>query len=263
MTYQTITFSIDGPIARLMLNRPDAANAMNPKMVEEFLEVAQICQDDPNVRVLLWTATEGKIFCAGGDLAGFSEAGDSLPTEIFDMAERLHEALEIFSTMDAPVVMAVGGFAAGAGISLASMASYVVASEEARFTMAYTAAGLTPDGSSTYFLPRLIGIRKTEELMITNRVLSAEEARDWGIINEVVPGADLLARAEEVAERIAQGATKAFGAGRRLLLSAFDHDLHKQLNEESKSISDMTRTEDAKEGIAAFLAKRPPKFQGR
>jgi len=263
MSYQTITFEIDGPIARLMLNRPDAANAMNPEMVKEFVEVAEICRDDPSVRVLLWTAPEGKIFCAGGDLAGFSEAGDALPEEIYNMAEVLHAALEIFSTMDAPVVMAIGGFAAGAGISLAAMASYVIASDDARFTMAYTNAGLTPDGSSTYFLPRLIGVRRTEELMITNRILDAVEARDWGIINEVVPGAELLARAEAVAEKMAQGATKAYGAGRRLLLSAFDHDLHRQLNEESKSISDMTRTKDAKEGISAFLEKRKPKFQGK
>ena len=261
-TVSTILYQKTDGVATVTLNRPDDANAIDLQMSKDLLTVALDCDEDPSVRCVVLRAT-GKMFCAGGDLAAFSKAGDGMPRLLKEMTVYLHGAIGRFARMRAPVIAAVGGTAAGAGFSLVCAADLVIATESARLTMAYTRAGLTPDGSSTFFLPRLIGARRTEELMITNRVLDAEEALNWGVINEVVPGAELLARGEEIAEKLAAGATQAFGRVRRLLLRSFNSDLHSQLNEESKAISDMTRTEDAKEGIKAFIEKRPPTFKGK
>jgi len=165
--------------------------------------------------------------------------------------------------MDAPLVVAVNGMAAGAGMSLAVSGDMVLAGESAKFTMAYTAAGLSPDGSSSYFLPRLIGLRRTQELMLTNRRLSAAEALEWGMVNRVVPDGELLDQAMELAKGFAQGPTLAYGTVKKLLISSFDESLETQLELESRGIAASGRTEDGREGMAAFMEKRAPKFQGR
>src|SRR5205085_855321 len=135
--------------------------------------------------VVLVTAT-GKMFCSGGDLKAFSSFGDQTNQKMKELADELHKAVSLFARMRAVVIIAVDGFAAGAGFSLSLTGDYVLAAESAKFTMAYTAAGLSPDGSSTYFLPRLIALRKTQELMLANRTLIAREACDWGLITKVV-----------------------------------------------------------------------------
>src|SRR5262249_17000268 len=167
-----------------------------------------------------------------------------------------------FSRMRAPLVIAVNGNAGGGGMSLALAGDIVLAAESARFTMAYTRVGLTPDGSSTYSLPRLVGLRRAAELMLTNRTLSAREAEQMGLITRAVPDAELLPQAEDLVQQLALGATRAFGGVKRLLYSSATASLAEQMELETEWIAEVARTRDAHEGINAFLSKRAPKFAG-
>lgn len=258
---ETLLFDIHDGVARITLNRPDVGNALNAQMARELLEVALVCDEDSAVRAVLLRG-HGRMFCAGGDLGSFTEAGTELPRLIKEMTVYLHAAIGRFARMSAPVVAAVGGPAAGAGFSLACAADLVVASSSARFTMAYTRAGLTPDGSSTWFLPRLIGRRRTLELMLTNRTLSAEEARDWGLVNQVVDDEALPGASEELVSGLAAGPTLAFGRVKELVMASAGEGLETQMEHEARGIADASRTEDAKEGITAFFEKRAPEFRG-
>jgi 2-(1,2-epoxy-1,2-dihydrophenyl)acetyl-CoA isomerase len=174
----------------------------------------------------------------------------------------LHAAVSRFTRMDAPVIAAVNGTAAGAGMSMVCCCDIVLAAESAKFTMAYTRVGLTPDGSSTYFLPRIVGLKRALELTLTNRMLSAQEACEWGIVNKVVPDAQLQAEAETLAAQLAAGATGALGSAKRLLHSGWTETLETQMELETQSIAVRAHTTDGREGIAAFLEKRTAKFTG-
>ncbi len=261
MGFETIDLRVEDGIARLTLDRPDAANAMNMELGCELFEAAIACDERDDVRAVLLTGA-GKMFSAGGDLRYFASKGDELGAALKELTGLLHAAIARLAQMDAPVVCAVNGMAAGAGFSLAASCDYVIAAASAKFTLAYTAAGLSPDGSATWFLPRLVGLRRARELMLTNRMLSAEEAREMGIVDRVVDDEQLGAEALEQAEAFADGPTRAYGATKRLLQESWANGLETQMDREGRSIADLTRTADAKEGIEAFLAKRKPDFTG-
>ena len=261
MDLNTLIFDLGDGVATITLNRPEAANAMNPEMAAELNEVAIACDQDPAVRAVVIMGT-GRIFCAGGDLAGFAREGDKLPGKILKMAGDLHLAVSRLTRMNAPVIAAVGGTAAGAGMSLAVAADLAIAGESSKFTMAYTRAGLSPDGSSTYFLPRRIGDRRARELMLTNRLLDAGEALSWGLVNEVVADDAVNDRARELALSLASGPTLAYGSVKTLLTQSFDNGLETQMELESRQIAAMSGSADGQEGIHAFLEKRKPEFRG-
>ena len=260
MSYETLQVEHDKGVSRIHLNRPNDANAMSPVMAKELSDVAIECDTDPRVRAVLITGN-GSMFCAGGDLKGFAEE-TNIKGALLSMAGDLHMGISRFTRMSAPVVAAVNGTAAGAGFSLAMSADIAIAADNAVFTMAYTRAGLSPDGSSTYFMPRRIGDRRARELMLTNRVLTAEEALDWGIVNQVVPAAELDTTASQLCAKLAGGPTQAFGAVKTLLNSSFDNALEAQMELESRSIAALGESADGQEGIQAFVAKRKPNFQG-
>lgn len=261
MSYDTLEFSIEDGIARITLNRPDDANALNNVMARELFDASIRCATTPGIRAVLWTGA-GRMFSGGGDLAEMDANRDRLQTHLLEMATILHQALIRLGNLDAPVVIAVNGAAGGAGFSMALSGDYVIASDRAKFVSGYTASGLTPDGSSTYFLAKHVGLLRAKELMLTNRVLSAQEAMDWGIVNKVVTAEDLMAEAEAMARQFADGPTKAFGGTKRLLQSAFTGEMEVQLERESVGISDVVRTSDAQHGISAFLNKEKPTFTG-
>ena len=263
MAYETITLAIDEGLAVLTLNRPTAANAMNRQMAADLRAASVLLYHDPSVRAVLLTS-EGKVFCAGGDLTEFSSHDPgSLPAFVDAMTIDLHAAVNRFSRMNAPLVAAVGGSAGGAGLSLVAASDLVVAGQSAKFTMGYTRAGLVPDGTSSFFLARVVGLRRAADLVLTNRVLNATEAEGWGLVNRVVPDDEVRGQAEALARTLAGGPTRSFGAAKRLLLEGASSSLEQAMERESFAISDAAGAPDAHEGMAAFLGKRAPKFEGR
>lgn len=261
LNFETLTFDIANNVATITLNRPDDANALDARMADELFEVSVLCGNDPEVRAVIWTAN-GKMFCAGGDLRDMHDQGDQKPAHLVRMASKLHGAVIRLNHMDAPVVMAINGTAAGGGFSMALSGDYCIASEKAKFISAYTASGLTPDGSSTYFLAKHVGLMRAKELLLTNRLLTAQEAMDWGIVNRVVAADELMAEAGKMAAMFAAGPTKAYGGLKKLLLSAYDAPMEMQLEKETQGISGMMRTHDGPHGLESFLNKKTPVFKG-
>ena len=255
----TLLYEVKDRVARITLNRPDAANALNDEMGRELMQVAIRASEDRDVRAVILTGA-GRMFCGGGDLKHFAAQEDRLPGHLKELAGCLHLAISRFVRMDAPVIAAVNGSAGGAGLSLALFADLVIAAESAKFTLAYTRAGLSPDGGSTFFLPRMIGVRRALEMALTNRVLTAKEALEWGMITKVVADAQLQAEANAMATQLAAGATGALGMAKRLMHHSFSESLETQMELEAQGIAEMARTAHAREGIAAFIAKRPPDF---
>jgi 2-(1,2-epoxy-1,2-dihydrophenyl)acetyl-CoA isomerase len=258
MTFETLEFEQTGPVVTITMNRPEAANGMNDTLTRELAEAAQAA-DTEAVKVVVLTGA-GRFFCAGGDLKAMAASPLGPGPFVKGIADDLHRAISIFARMDAVVITAVNGVAAGAGFSLAVSGDLVLTSDKASFTMAYTRAGLSPDGSASYYLPRLIGVRRTQELMLTNRTLSAAEALEWGLVNEVVAADALSRRATELAGQIASGAKNSGAAVKKLVLASFGNDLETQMALEASLIAQNADGVDGKEGIDAFLNKRAPKF---
>jgi 2-(1,2-epoxy-1,2-dihydrophenyl)acetyl-CoA isomerase len=256
--YSTILFAVRDKVAHLTLNRPEAANSLNATLSSQMMDAVVRCEDDPDIRSLVVTGT-GRFFCAGADLKGFYSAGSELKSRV----SKFHAVISRLVRADFPVIAAVNGAAAGAGMGLACACDLLIAGESARFTMAYTKIGLSPDGTTTYFLPRRIGIGRALELVLLNRTLSAKEALDWGIANRVVDDTNLAEEAHSIAVQLAAGPTRAYGAAKKLMHSGFTESLETQIEMELRTIGALARTQDAREAIAAFAAKRPPVFTGR
>lgn len=255
--YQAITFEQSGAVARIALHRPDAANGMNDVMTRELADAARRC-DRPATKVVLLTGS-GRFFSAGGDLKAFASQ-DARGHYLKGVADDLHRAISTFARMDAVLVTAVNGAAAGAGFSIAVTGDLVLAAESASFTMAYTKAGLSPDGSASYYLPRLVGVRRAQELMLTNRTLSAHDAAEWGLVTEVVPDDALAERTDELAWQFVAGARGSHAAVKELLLMSLTSGLEEQMEAEGRLIAELADSADGREGVDAFLAKRPAQF---
>ncbi len=259
MNYETLIWQMADGVVEITMNRPNNANALNAQMADELFEAACRCEAE-GARAIIITGA-GKMFNAGGDLAEFSAATNK-PAHVTRMAAMLHSALARFAHQNAPVITAVNGAAGGGGFSLALAGDIILASEKAKFVSAYTASGLTPDGSSTYFLAKYVGLLRAKELMLTNRVLTAAEAQDWGLVTRVVAPEDLLNEARALAAQFANGPTQAYGGVKRLLDSAYTASLESQMDKETRSIAAMMRTHDGPHGIDSFLAKQKPVFKG-
>jgi len=258
--YQTLTFEQQDRVAIITLNRPDAANGINHAMSEELVDAATFCKNEDSVRAVVLTAT-GKFFCAGGDLREMAGYGDEGSVKVKTLADNLHQSISLFARMDAPLIVAVNGVAAGGGFSLSITGDLVIAAESAAFTMAYSRAGLSPDGSSSYFLPRLVGLRRAQEMAFLNRTLSAGEALEWGLVNRVVANDDLLSTAIEMAHGLAKGSPGSHSTIKKLFLSTYNNDLEAQMDAEALGISQTLGSANGQEGMQAFLQKRAPNFK--
>ncbi|MFO0449948.1 MAG: enoyl-CoA hydratase/isomerase family protein [Pseudomonadota bacterium] len=250
----TVTVAVENGIARVTLARPDVANTMNLQFGHDLLGAALKVESDPDVRAVILTGA-GKNFCFGGDLRGMMGSGGDVAGYLRELTTHLHAAIVHFTRMDAPVIAAVNGTAAGAGLGLVLMADLAIAAAGAKFAPAYTGVGLTPDGSTSFLLPRAVGYKRAMEMFLTNRVLGADEALAWGLVNQVVPDEELAAAAQRLAERLAAGPVRAFGQVKRLLADA-EPGLEAQLAREGRTISRQGASAEGAEGIAAFLEKR-------
>jgi 2-(1,2-epoxy-1,2-dihydrophenyl)acetyl-CoA isomerase len=263
MAYETLIVEQRQAVCWITLNRPTQFNALSLTMTNELADLATRLCMDASVRAIVITGAGDKAFCAGGDVGGFAADPENTPLLAMQMTSGLHSAISRFAGGHAPVIAAVNGVAAGGGLSLMAGCDLAICASTARFTSAYTQIGLTPDGSSTYFLTRLLGPRRALELFLTNRTLNAEEALSWGLVNQVVPAADLLSTVEALATRIAAGPPLAHRGIKRLVQLGSNTPLETQMEYESQSIAATAATDDAKGAIAAFVAKSKPVFHGR
>lgn len=243
-----------GAVAVVTLNRPDNANVIDLAMGRALLDAALACAADDAVRAVVLTGA-GRHFCFGGDLRGMVASGAAVDAHLRELTTLLHAAIVQFSRMDAPVVAAVNGTAAGAGVGLVAMADLAVCAEGAKFSLAYTGVGLTPDGSTSFFLPRLLGPKRALELILTNRPLPAAEALAWGLVNQVVADADLFDVSLALASSLAAGPRGAFGQAKRLVGASLGA-LESQLALEGETIARQAASAEGREGIDAFLSKR-------
>jgi 2-(1,2-epoxy-1,2-dihydrophenyl)acetyl-CoA isomerase len=261
MPYEHVRVDRVAHVATITLNRADAFNAFNMRMGRDIFDAVLEVDDDPTVRCVVVTGA-GRAFCAGGDVKEFVDNLPRIGAHVKELTTYLHGAVSRLCRSEKPVVMAVNGTAAGGGLALALAGDIVLAAESARFTMAYSKIAATPDGSSSYFLPRLVGLRRAMELYLTNRVLSAKEAADWGLITRSVPDADLGPAVEQLARELAEGPTKAFGGAKRLFHQSTSESLETQMELEAQAIAKSGYTADFREGVTAFSNKKAPAFRG-
>ena len=261
MQLTTMSYEVRDRVAHVRLIRPEIANVINPESARDLREVMIAIEFDDSVKAVCFTA-EGGVFCGGGDLNLFHESGSELPSVAANLVIDLHAAISKMNQIPKPFVAGVRGAAGGAGMSLVSAFDLVVSSETAKYTMAYTKAGVTPDGTSSYFISRHIGVRRMMDLTLTNRVLSAIEAEAWGLVNRLVPDDEVDAAAAVLAQQLADGPSRALGQAKRVVYYGADHALLEAGEFEARTITQVMTGHDAKEGIAAFVERRPPNFTG-
>jgi 2-(1,2-epoxy-1,2-dihydrophenyl)acetyl-CoA isomerase len=255
---KTVLIEVVDGVATVTLNRPDAGNALDMSMGRDLLEVALHCEADPQVRAVVVTGA-GKHFGFGGDIRGMAEQGDAVGGYLNELTTYIHAAISAFTRMRSPVVAAVNGTAAGGSVGLVCMADLAIAGRSSKFSLAYTGIGLAPDCGTSFLLPRVVGRRRALELFLTNRALTADEALAWGLVNQVVEDAEVLAQARALAARFAAGPTDSYGAVKRLMNST-DPGLEAQMAAEGRAIAAQARHPDGIEGVRAFVEKRKPKY---
>ncbi len=247
----------DGAVLTITLNRPDTYNAINRAM-HELLAAALADAADPGVRAVVLTGA-GRGFCSGQDLREFS----SLPGGVQEALEdTYHPNIRAIRALEKPVIAAVNGPCAGAGLSLACACDVRIASSDANFVPGFIGIGLVPDAGGTWFIHRLLGFTRAFEWMVSNRRVAADEALEWGLVSEVAAAADFAARVVELAGWYAALPTRAVAMTKQLFEHAYTAAMEDQLALEAKLQQAATQTEDFTEGVAAFLEKRPPDFKG-
>jgi len=259
MDYEFIRFEVRENVAHVILDRPGALNAVNLEVNRDLARAALQCASDRSIRAVLFRS-EGKHFCAGGDIERFISEGDRVSEYVTEAADAFHLAISRFARLDAPVLGAIQGLAVGGGMSIVAMLDLAIAAESARFVCGYTRIGVTPDGALTYFLPRLVGRRRALDLMLTNRPVSAREALEIGLVSRVVPDQDLQKAAEECAKELASGPTRSFGVTKRLVLQSSEESLDTQMALEGRELARAITRPDGQAGIKAFKEGRLSKI---
>ena len=262
MNLENLEYRLEDNVAWIVFSRPKFYNSINSQSITELHKITNEISSNKKIRAVILTGSGEKAFCAGGDVSEFSTNLENLDKPVRPMASMMHVAISRLAWLDAPVIAAVNGVAAGAGLSFVACCDLAIAVDESTFTSAYTKIGLTPDGSSTYFLSRLIGRRRVMELYLTNRVLSSKEALEWGLINDIVPKQQLMSKVGSLAKKLADGPTKAYGGIKKMLMHTSSESLESQMELETRTIAEMTYTKDCKEGITAFVEKRKALFKG-
>lgn len=256
-----VIVSMSHGIATVRLNDPGSLNALSVPMANRLREALVDLANDPTVRVLVLTGT-GRGFCAGGDVQSFYDNRDDPHEVMQEVLDGLHGAVEVLLDLPFPTVAAINGVVAGAGIGVACATDMAVAVDDAVLTMAYTGIGVSPDGSSTWFLPRLVGTRVAMDMILTNRRVTAPEAVALGIVNRSVPASEFDEAVASLAGKLSKGPTKAYVRARHLLRSSMSNTPIAQMEAEAAGILAAGETKDFYEGVSAFIEKRRPEFTG-
>ena len=262
MNYQSILFQIENGIARLTLNRPDKLNCFTQAMHLEVRHALALTATDPSVRVLLLTGA-GRSFCAGQDLSERAVAPDAQGVDLGDSVEQYYAPLVLsIKALPMPVICAVNGVAAGAGANLALACDIVLAAKSASFVEVFCKFGLIPDTGGTWHLPRLIGHARATGMAMLGEKLNADTAEQWGLIWKCVADAALTDEANAMAAHFAAAPTKGLALTKKALQASYANTLPEQLKLEALLMRELGNSHDYKEGVAAFIAKRPPEFRG-
>ena len=262
MNYEHIILERKENVATLTLNRPEKLNAINEKMIEELGSVMTKVSQDRNVRVLVITGA-GRAFCSGADVGDMAKAAAGATMEIRHWTQMAHRVILAITDLERPVIAKVNGVAVGIGCSLALSADMIISSENAQFSLIFSQIGLIPDGGSLFHLPRLVGPCKAKELIFTARKVNAKEAERIGLINKAVPAEKLDNEISMLTRQLAEGPTTAFGMAKKIMNKGLSMDLSSVLECEASGQALVGTTEDAREGVMAFLEKRKPQFKGK
>jgi 2-(1,2-epoxy-1,2-dihydrophenyl)acetyl-CoA isomerase len=258
-----VLLELDGAVARLRLNRPEASNGLDVTLLRALHDALMRCHAEPRLRTLLLSG-EGPNFCAGGDVKTFASKGEGLPDYLREATSWLQICASALMRLQAPVITVVHGFAAGGGgLGLVCASDLVIAAQSARFLLGATRVGMAPDAGSSVTLQRLVGFRRAMELALLNPTLSAEQALEIGLITRVVADDELESHAVEMARALASGPTRALAATKRLLWDGVGRSVEEALPDEGRTVSELSGTEDAREGLAAVIERRAPEFRGR
>jgi len=258
-----VLLDITEGIARLRLNRPDAANGMSAELLSALCDAIMVCHGHPDLRVVLLSG-EGANFCAGGDVRAFASKGEKLPDYIRQATAYLQNAVTGLLRLEAPVIASVQGFAAGGGgFGLVCASDIVIAAESAKFLAGATRVAMAPDAGVSVTLSRLVGLRRAMSILLTNPVIPAAEALQIGIVTKVVPDNELADASLALARELAAGAPKALAATKRLVWAGTGTSIEQCLSEEARTVSELSGTADAREGLAAVIERRKPTFTGR
>lgn len=252
----------EGAVGTITLDRAESLNALSLALVRDLLATVSEADEDGTLRCLILTAA-GRAFCAGGDIREFEANAVRSSAHLNELSGTFHRAIARLASTRKPVICAVNGVAAGGGFGLAVCGDIVLVAESATFVSAYSRIGAALDGGFTHLVPRLIGLRRAQELYFTDRALSSEEALAWGLVTRVIPDDRLAREAAELAQRLAAGPTRAFAIAKRLFRESPVSALEAQMERESQAMAESAGTEDWAEGIKAFLERRKAQYAGR
>ena len=259
---KTVKQEITGAVSNIILNRPEALNSIDHVLASELRSEILSAEMNQDVRCVVLKGS-GPAFMAGGDIRAFNARLDSgVDRYMLDLTHDLHDAIIAIRRMPKPVLASVHGSAAGAGFSLAMACDMIIAAENSLFTLAYSVLGVSPDGSSTHSLPRLVGYHRAMELVLLSDRFGADKAKELGLINFTAPADELNTETSKLAQRLAKGPTAAYGRAKSLLNKSLERGISDQLEAEAQGIMESSRTKDFREGVDAFLNKRKPDFVG-
>lgn len=264
MSFETVLYELNGSVATIQMNRPDALNALSLQLSRDLKAAIEKAIGD-EVRAVVLTGS-GRAFCSGGDLREMKAMGDSegnIEAFLDSPLKALHDVILLIRETPIPFIAAVNGVCAGAGTNFALACDLVLAADDASFNEAFVRIGLSPDCGGTFFLPRTVGEKIATELFMTGGTVDAKRAAEIGMINRVVPGADLLEEAGKLAQQLAKGPTGSYGRIKRMMNATFGNDLRAQLDLEADCQLESGMANDFKEGVAAFFEKRAAGFTGK